>query len=177
MIYDLDKNEKILDISNDSKYFYSLAWIDNSTIALGNSNGSINIFNKESAKRIHRIEEHCLPVRSLYSDGINKRLLSASDDLHINVIDIEKYKVLFPLVGHKDLISSIAYNDKKGVYATGSHDGTVKIWDVKQLKCVQTIKIANEINTDCGIIWDTTFSNDGNFIITGSEAGFQVLSL
>lgn len=177
MIYDIDSLEKINEISNDHKYFYSLCYLNESTIGIGNNNGSINIYSLETNKRIHKIEEHCLNVRCLVNDWKNNRLLSASDDLHINIYDKATYKVISPLVGHKDFISNVIINNEKNVYASSSYDGTIKIWDIRmpsKISCVQTLNLNFEI--DNNLIWDISFSNDGGYLIAGSDYGFHLLS-
>ena len=112
-----------------------------------------------------------MPVRCLEYDKINKRLISASDDLHVNIVDSETGKVILPLVGHKDFISSIDINFAKNIYATGSHDGSIKLWDMKNLKCIQTLKL---LETD--LIYDISISNDGKYLICGSENYFNIFN-
>ncbi len=177
MIYDIDSLEKIKEINNDFRYFNSLCYINESTIAVGNNNGSINIYSLESNKRIFKIEEHCLTVRSLNTDNINNRLISCSDDLHINIYDSNTFKVITPLVGHKDFISSIIVNNDKNVYASSSYDGTIKLWDIRlnnKISCVETIDLNTE--TECNLIWDISFSADGLYLIAGTENGFHLLT-
>jgi WD40 repeat protein len=171
MIYDYDTMEKINEISNDMKYFYSLCFLENNLIATGNSNGAIKVFSTETNKRVHKIEELCMAVRSLAYDQVNARLLSASDDLHINVFDSNKFTNIIPLVGHKDIISNVLVNPDLKIIASSSHDGVVKIWDDKTFKCIQTIQLAQ------GIIWDISFSNDGKELICGSDNTLTILSL
>lgn len=178
MIYDIDSNEKIYELNNDLKYIHSLCYIDSQTIAAGNANGSINIFSLDTLKRVHKIEEHCMTVRALAVDTANQRLISASDDLHINIMDSQNFKIILPLVGHKDFISSLAVNSQHGVYASGSYDGTVKIWDSKQLKCIQTLNLPNtSTNEEANLIWDVSFSNDGKRLYVASDYGCHILGI
>lgn len=42
---------KIYEVDNDNKYIYSMAYLNESLIALGNTNGSINLFNTDTKKK------------------------------------------------------------------------------------------------------------------------------
>jgi len=161
LIYDIQNNNLIKELDNYGRYIYSLCFLENNLICVGKVNGSINIFNYNDGKFIRKIEEHCLIVRSLCYDNINKFLFSASDDLHINVIDVNSdFKVMSPIVGHKENISNMIYNENKNLLYTCSFDGTIKIWDLKMKnKCIQTL---GEDNNE--IIWDMSVSKNGDFI-------------
>jgi WD40 repeat protein len=123
----------------------------------------------------NKIEEHCLPVRALAYDSQNKKLISASDDLHINILDAQTHKVNLSLVGHKDLITAIAVNNAANVYASCSHDGHIKIWDGRESKAIKNILFPNADESNC--LWDLSFTNDGKYLISGSDFGVHVLAI
>jgi len=56
MFFDIDSGEKISEISNENKYIYSMTYINENNLAIGNTNGSIYILNTETKKRIHSIK-------------------------------------------------------------------------------------------------------------------------
>jgi WD40 repeat protein len=116
----------------------------------------------ESGKRVHRIEgniisilEHCMAVRSLKYSPDHNILVSGSDDLHINLIDLTNNKVIQALVGHKESITTIEFNKHLNLYASSSLDGSIKLWDYrnKASNCVQTINLSNDY-------YKTSYSND-----------------
>lgn len=127
--YNMISSSKIAEIYNDMRYIYSICYIGDKMIATGNSNGSIHIMSLETNKKTNRIEESCLAIRSMYYDRDNSRLLYGCDDLHINIIDLEKMRVFHTLVGHGDHIHSIS--QAGDLYYSGSFDGSVKIWDFR----------------------------------------------
>lgn len=189
LVFDLDIGEKVTEVSNDGKFFYSLCYISDSKVALGNYNGSINIVSLESNSRVHRVEgkqsrsvilclylEHCMAVRTLNMDDNRHYLLSASDDLHITMIDTNTYQAIQSLVGHKDIITGIVVNKEKNFYVSCSFDGSVKIWDVRQAKsCIQTVSLSKEGVSDA--LWDIALSSNGSHITVASDLGCHLLSM
>lgn len=145
-IYDYVNNKVLKEIENKNKFVYSFCFLSNNKLAAGNSNGSIYLYNMETYNKENKIEEHCLLVRNLCFNNNKNILYSASDDLHINQIDINTLKLFSPMVGHKEPISDMIYNEKKGILVTSSFDGTVKIWDTKgNNNCINTLQPNNKI--------------------------------
>ena len=172
-IYDYVNNKILKEIENKNKYVYSFCFLSNNKLATGNSNGSIYLYNMETYNKENKIEEHCLLVRNLCFNNNKNILYSASDDLHINQIDINTLKLFSPMVGHKEPISDMIYNEKKGILVTSSFDGTVKIWDTKgNNNCINTL----EPNTK-NPIWDIAVSQEGDFIAFTSSEGIGAFVL
>ena len=175
LIYDINSCELFKEINNYNRFIYSTCFIgnnnennnnnNNNLISVGNQTGSIYFYNIESGKFIKKIEEHCMIVRCLCYNNIDNILFSASDDLHINVIDLNKFCVESPIVGHKECISGMCFNENRKLLYTCSFDGCIKVWDLKSKKrCVDTLK-KNVDGNDENSIWDLAVSNEGDFIV------------
>lgn len=172
-LYDYVNNKILKEIENKSKFVYSFCFLSNNKLATGNSNGSIYIYNTENYNKENKIEEHCLLVRNLAFNNNKNILYSASDDLHINQIDMNTLKLFSPMVGHKEPISDMIYNEKKGILVTSSFDGTIKIWDVKgNNNCIDTLEQSNK-----NPIWDITLSLEGDFIAYTANEGIGAFVL
>ena len=172
-IYDYVNNKVLKEIENKNKFVYSFCFLSNNKLATGNSNGSIYLFNMETYNKENKIEEHCLLVRNLCFNNNKNILYSASDDLHINQIDINTLKLFSPMVGHKEPISDMVYNEKKGILVTSSFDGTVKIWDTKgNNNCIHTLQPDTK-----NPIWDIAVSQEGDFIAFTSSEGIGAFVL
>ena len=172
-IYDYDKNEIIKEIEQKNKFIYSYSFLPNNRLATGNSNGAIYIYDTKTGEKEKKIEEHCLLVRNLEFNKNKNILYSASDDLHINQIDMNTLKLFSPIVGHKEPISDMIYNEQKDILITSSFDGTIKIWDVKgNYNCIQTLEL-NKKNS----IWDIGVSEIGDFIAFTASEGIGAFSL
>ena len=172
-LFDYDKNEIIKEIEQKNKFIYSYSFLPNNKLATGNSNGAIYIYDTKTGEKEKKIEEHCLLVRNLEFNKNKNILYSASDDLHINQTDMNTLKLFSPIVGHKEPISDMIYNEQKDILITSSFDGTIKIWDVKgNYNCIETL----ELNTK-NPIWDIGVSETGDFIAFTASDGIGAFSL
>lgn len=75
-------------------------------------------------------------MRAISSD--RGKIVSGSDDQSILVWDKQTYQVLEELKGHNAPISSVRLLSGERVL-TSSHDGTLKMWDVRTDTCVATV--------------------------------------
>ena len=174
-IYDYINNKILKEIENKNKFVYSFCFLSNNKLATGNSNGSIYIYDTETFNKENKIEEHCLLVRNLAFNNNKNILYSASDDLHINQIDANTLKLFSPMVGHKEPISDMIYNEKKNILITSSFDGTIKVWDIKSNNnnnCINTLEPSNK-----SPIWDITVSQEADFIAYTATEGIGAFIL
>ena len=174
-IYDYINNKILKEIENKNKFVYSFCFLSNNKLATGNSNGSIYLYDTETFNKENKIEEHCLLVRNLAFNNNKNILYSASDDLHINQIDANTLKLFSPMVGHKEPISDMIYNEKKNILITSSFDGTIKVWDIKannNNNCINTLEPSNK-----SPIWDITVSQEADFIAYTATEGIGAFIL
>ncbi|XP_010677974.2 DENN domain and WD repeat-containing protein SCD1 isoform X1 [Beta vulgaris subsp. vulgaris] len=82
------------------------------------------------------LQGHTGAVRAISSD--RGKIVSGSDDQSILVWDKQTYQVLEELKGHNAPISSVRLLSGERVL-TSSHDGTLKMWDVRTDTCVATV--------------------------------------
>ncbi|KAJ3036798.1 hypothetical protein HDU99_010465, partial [Rhizoclosmatium hyalinum] len=69
----------------------------------------------------------------------------------------------FTLVGHSELVCSVAYSPDSKSVVSGSHDNTVKLWSVETGECVKTLEGHSES------VRSVAFSPDGKTVISGSR--------
>jgi GTPase SAR1 family protein len=72
-------------------------------------------------------------------------------------------KLLRTLEGHKSAVYSVAYNPAGRVLATGSHDKTVKLWDVASGKLLRILEGHNDI------VSSAAFDPTGQTLASGSD--------
>ncbi len=64
-------------------------------------------------------------------------IISANEDKSIRFLDVNSGEVTFETVGHRDATTSVSI-DASGLYfASGGHDGSLRIWDIGSKSCVQ----------------------------------------
>ncbi|OIN60651.1 nSTAND1 domain-containing NTPase [Arsenicibacter rosenii] len=89
------------------------------------------------------------------SPGIFSALLKAAEER-------------FVLEGHKDNIRAVAIDPAKPVIASGSDDGTVRIWDLATRKTTRMLQPARRTT---GGFRAVVFSKDDKFVFAGSQEG------
>lgn len=82
------------------------------------------------------LKGHTRPVRAISSD--RNKVVSGSDDQSVIVWDKQTSQLLEELKGHNAPVSCIRMLSGERVL-TSSHDGTVKMWDVRTDTCVATV--------------------------------------
>lgn len=82
------------------------------------------------------LKGHTRPVRAINSD--RSKVVSGSDDLSVIVWDKQTSQLLEELKGHDAPVSCVRMLSGERVL-TASHDGTVKMWDVRTDTCVATV--------------------------------------
>jgi WD40 repeat protein len=91
-------------------------------------------------------------------------LITAGEDLHINLTDVETMKRKQTLTGHSDWITSLSINMNAKAFVTASLDKQVKVWDLNSGKCVKTTLLS-------GPLWGVAFSPTGDQLVTASQDG------
>ncbi|XP_031479261.1 DENN domain and WD repeat-containing protein SCD1 isoform X2 [Nymphaea colorata] len=82
------------------------------------------------------LQGHTKTVRALSSD--RAKVVSGSDDQSVIVWDKQTYQLLEELKGHEAQVSCVKMLSGERVL-TASHDGSVKMWDVRTDTCVATV--------------------------------------
>lgn len=82
------------------------------------------------------LKGHTRPIRAISSD--RGKVVSGSDDQSVIVWDKQTSKLLVDLKGHDAQVSNVRMLSGERVL-TASHDGCVKMWDVRTGTCVDTV--------------------------------------
>jgi WD40 repeat protein len=102
---------------------------DNGRIAVGSEDGSIQIWDPHTFKRIFTLKGHEGPVRTVAFDPRGGRLVSGSADKSIRIWDLASGKVLATLAGHRERVNSVAVSPSGKEIASASDDRTVRVFD------------------------------------------------
>eukprot|EP00913_Durusdinium_trenchii_P023738 g22295.t2 len=71
-------------------------------------------------------------------------------------------KVVATLTGHQGSVEALSFSGNGYYLATGSKDGTVKLWDLRKPLNIQTLQLESPVNT---VAFDTT----GQYLSVGAE--------
>lgn len=115
------------------KFSHTLAISPNGKLlAMGTIDGLVYLIDMKSRTIVSKLESHALAVRALAFTSSSKHLISAAEDLHINVVDTETFQRKRTMVGHTKLITSIAcHPENEDIFMTSSCDGTLKQWSMQ----------------------------------------------
>ena len=97
-------------------------------LASGSSQGLIYLLDPRSDREIGVLSRHRDPVCSVAFNK-DEKLASGSYDKTVCLWDIGTQSKMLELLGHKSEVVSIAFSSDDATLATGSHDGTSRIWD------------------------------------------------
>lgn len=145
--FDLDDNELIILLKNDSAYFYSITndlpvllnSFENITSAhlssernillLGYGDGNIKVFDTESKTIQKTLKAHNQAITTLaFPANLNAYIISGSQDKTLQVFN-KRYEKTKRLVGLRDGVKSLSVNPKYGLIAAASGDTEPRLWN------------------------------------------------
>jgi WD40 repeat-containing protein SMU1 len=120
---------------------------DSSILASGCVDGSIKIWRIRTGSCVRRFEgAHTAPVTCLEFSRDGTQLLSGSNDTTARIHGLKGGRTLKEFRGHSSFISGATYSQDGDYVITCSHDGYVKVWDVKTTDCIKTFKPSSSQN-------------------------------
>jgi len=91
--------------------------------------------------------------------------VSAGQDLHCFVSDVETQQRLQTLVGHADWITAIAAHPvNRDIFLTASLDHSVKVWSSKSHKQINSLDLGSPV-------WGVAYSPTGDYFAVATENG------
>lgn len=115
---------------------------------------------KASVKKAHKVFTDCEGVRCLSFHPTGDYMAVGTDHEVLRVYDINTSQCFvsaIPSQQHKGGVSCVKYALTGKLYATGSSDGAIKLWDGVSGRCINTFSQAHEGAEVCSV----TFSRNG----------------
>ncbi len=146
---------------------------DGKTLASGSADGTARLWNSVTHKQIGNPLTVYTEITSVafspdggtLATGVEDhtvRLWNVDDHRHIDVANHPQIGA--PLTGHANWVSSVAFSPNGKVLASGSADGTARLWDVASVTGIATLTGSG------GSILSAAFSPNGKILATGSYA-------
>lgn len=139
-------------------------------LASGSKDCTVKLFDisKASVKKSHKTFTDCEPVRCLSFHPSGEYLAVGTDHHLLRIYDVNTgqcYVSAIPPQHHKGSINCVKYAINGKLYATGSADGTIKIWDGVSSRCINTFADAHGGHE----IYSVAFSKNGKYLLSSGK--------
>ena len=113
--------------------------------------------------KIHTLQGHSDPIRSVAFSPDGKILASGSTDTTIKCWDVTTGRQIRTLQGHSNFVVSVAFSPDGKILASGSYDKTIKLWNVSTGREIYTLQ------GHSSWVYPIAFSTDGKILVSGSH--------
>ncbi|GAB0088919.1 cleavage stimulation factor subunit 1 [Sergentomyia squamirostris] len=139
-------------------------------LASGSRDCSVKLFDisKASVKKAHKILTDCEPVRCLSFHPSGDFLVVGTDHQVLRVYDVatsQCFVSAIPSQQHRAGVSCVKYAQTAKMYASGSLDGAIKLWDGVSGRCVNTFPAAHDGAEVCSV----AFSKNGKYLLSSGK--------
>lgn len=112
---------------------------DSELLVCGTIEGEIGIWKLSTGKLIKSFQKvHQNGITSATFSPNQQSLLTTGFDNVIHVLGMKSGRILKELHGHSSYVNCAIWLDESTVLS-GSHDGTLKLWDLSKIECVLTL--------------------------------------
>lgn len=111
---------------------------DSELMACGTIEGEVGIWKLSTGKLIKSFTNvHQNGVTSVSFSADHQSLLTTGFDNNVHILGMKSGRILKELRGHSSYVNCAIWLDESTILS-GSHDGTVKLWDLHKLECLNT---------------------------------------
>lgn len=138
-VWDLRSGNELL-CSSQNQAVLSVTWTpDGQYLVSGGADHTVNIWERTPLRTSRNFYGHTDSIQSIAVSPSSQYIASGSSDHTIKLWDFTLYRHLhkttkLPLTHslekHSGIVSSVAFHDDGVVLASGSHDKTVKLWNI-----------------------------------------------
>ena len=154
---------------------YCLAFSpDGRTLASGERDGTVRLWDVITAQQLAILRRHALPVRSLVFAPDGQILASGSEDETVRLWTVSKREELITLRGHHGIVSALAFSPDGKMLTTGGYDRLVRLWQVPDGKLRATVEHGSTFRAEARNVWCVGFAPDGGTLFT---CGYGIIRL
>ncbi|NJO43190.1 MAG: hypothetical protein HC865_21955 [Cyanobacteria bacterium RU_5_0] len=134
---------------------------DGETIASGNEDGVIKLWNPENEQELQISSKQQASISSINFSPDGKMIASGSRDGTIKLWNPKNGQELQPFSRQQASISSINFSPNGRMIASGNGDGTIKLWNIESRQLLKTL------TGHQASVLSISFSPDGKMIASG----------
>ncbi|KAG4071780.1 hypothetical protein HA402_011934 [Bradysia odoriphaga] len=123
---------------------------------------------KASVKKAHKVFTDVVGVRCLSFHPTGDYMIVGTDHEVLRVYDINTSQCFVSAIAsqqHTSSVTCVKYALTAKMYASGSLDGSIKLWDVVSGRCINTFSQAHEGAEVCSV----TFSKNGKYLLSSGK--------
>lgn len=135
---------------------------DGAIIATGSDDGVLKLFNGTNNGLMRNLTPHGGPVWGVAFAPSGAMLASAGSN-QIKLLNPTSGAEIRTLMGHQQLVRSVAFSSDSKRLVSGSDDSLVKIWDVEQGGELKTL------SGHTGPVWKVDYSPDGTLVASAGQ--------
>lgn len=127
----------------------------------------VRIFDPENGDEVRSVT--CpFDVTAIAFSPDGKLIAIAREDRRIQIVEASSGNTIATLMGHRETVTTLAFDPKRPRLASGSEDRSVRIWDVSERGFGRELR---SIDAHGGPVRTIAFDAPGRWIATGSDDG------
>jgi WD40 repeat protein len=181
IVYNIRERYRFQSIKRDSPFYAAKFSPDGNILAFGSFDGSVDLYQNNGKLIARLVGLKTSEIRGLSFSPDGNRIASAGKGKSVRIWDIRTGKLISKFYAHEDDIFRVNFHPDGRRLLTGSKDGIVKLWDSDrgvELLTLNPKNVGNNSpNKESGAIQDTSFSPDGNLIVTAKNTTIALWDL
>ena len=176
IVYSVRERHRFYSPKRDSPFYAAKFSPDGNMVALGCFDGNVYLYKTNGNLISSLVGLQTSDIRGLSFSPDGKRIVSSGKGKTVRIWDIENGKLISKFYAHQDDIFRVHFHPDGKRLLTGSKDGIVKLWDSDRGIEILTLNpksagndAPNKPNKEESPIQDTSFSPNGNLIVTAKN--------